>query len=290
MMRVMPLLRSILLHSALISAIALTFPCVIRPVSFGASAPTSIKNGHSVVRNIVYTPADWPAPVMGDLYRPATARPAPAVLLVHGGGWTGKDGRWQMNPIAKKLAKRGYVVLNVTYRLAPRWIYPAPVEDLKQALRWMRTNAADAGIDPQRIAVYGYSAGGYLAALTAMDEATQIRAIVAGGAPSDLTLYPGGDLVPQFLGGRKHEIPERFYEASPVNHVTRKTPPVFLYHGGADRLVPPEHAWEFKAALERNQVPHELYWIEGRDHIAAFLLPGRSVDLAVDFLDRCLAR
>jgi len=290
MMRAMLRARSIVLHLTLASATLFTLSCVSQPVRFGTSSIPSVKSHHTVTPDIVYTPVDWPAPVKGDLYRPVTTQLAPAVLLVHGGGWTGKDGRWQMNPIAKKLAKRGYVVFNVTYRLAPRWIYPAPLDDLKQALRWMRANAADAGIDPNRIAVYGYSAGGYLAALTAMDEASGIRAIVAGGTPSDLTLYPGGDLVPQFLGGRKHEIPERFYEASPVNHVTRKTPPVFLYHGGADRLVPPEHAWEFKAALEENQVPYEMYWIEGRGHIGAFLLPGRSVDLAVDFLDRKLAR
>jgi len=288
-MQPMPRFRSIFSHAVLAFTAALTISCVTQPVSFGTLPRPAVKERHSVTRDIIYTPADWAAPVMGDLYRPVTTRPAPAVLLVHGGGWSGKDGRWQMNPIAKKLAKRGYVVFNVTYRLAPRWIYPAPIEDLKQAIHWMRLNATETGIDRKRIAVFGYSAGGYLAALTGLDEATEIRAIVAGGSPTDLTLYPGGDLVPQFLGGRKHEIPERFHDASPVNHVTRKTPPVFLYHGGADRLVPPAHAWAFKDALERNQVPHELHWIEGRDHVGAFLLPGRSIDLAVGFLDRELA-
>jgi len=260
--------------------------CAIRQVSSGPPQKVVVKLDFTVRRDIVYTPADWPAPVMGDLYRPVGAKSAPAVLLVHGGGWTGKDGRWQMTGIAKKLAKRGYVVLNVTYRLAPRWIYPAPVDDLKQAVKWMRVHAAEEGIDPQRISVFGYSAGGYLAALVGLDETQNIQAIVAGGTPADLTLYPGGDLVPQFLGGTQQQIPERFREASPAYHVTRRSPPVFIYHGGADTLVPPEHAWEFIGALEKNKVPHEVYWIEGRNHIAAFLLPGKSVDLAVDFLDR----
>ncbi|MEO5716750.1 MAG: alpha/beta hydrolase [Luteolibacter sp.] len=260
--------------------------CASQPVSSGPPQKAVMKSDFTVRRDIVYTLANWPAPVMGDLYRPVGAKSAPAVLLVHGGGWTGKDGRWQMTGIAKKLAKRGYVVLNVTYRLAPRWIYPAPVDDLKQAVKWMRTHAAEEGIDPQRISTYGYSAGGYLAALVGLDETQHIKAIIAGGTPADLTLYPGGDLVPQFLGGTKREIPDRFREASPVYHVTRKSPPVFIYHGGADTLVPPEHAWEFIAALEKNKVAHEVYWIEGRDHIAAFLLPAGSVDAAVDFLDR----
>ncbi|MEY3897506.1 MAG: hypothetical protein RLZZ214_3027 [Verrucomicrobiota bacterium] len=250
---------------------------------------TSVKGNHVVTRNLVYTPADWPVPVMGDLYRPRNAPPAPAVLLVHGGGWTGKDGRWQMDPIAEKLAKRGYVVLNVTYRLAPRWTYPAPVEDLQQAVKWMRANAVEHGIDPERIAVFGYSAGGYLAALTGLIEGpadSQIRAIVTGGAPTDLTFYPGGDLVPQFLGGTQQQIPERFREASPVNYVTRSSPPMFVYQGEGDELVKPEHAWAMISELERNGVPHETFWLPGRDHIAAFLLPGDSVNAAIRFLDR----
>ncbi len=260
--------------------------CASQPVSSGPPRKASVKSDFNVRRDIVFTPTDWPAPVKGDLYQPVGAKAAPAVLLVHGGGWTGKDGRWQMTGIAKKLAKRGYVVLNVTYRLAPRWIYPAPVDDLKQAVKWMRANAPELGIDSQRVSTFGYSAGGYLAALVGLDETQRIQAIVAGGAPADLTLYPGGDLVPQFLGGTRQKIPERFREASPAFHVTRKSPPVFIYHGGADKLVPPEHAWNFIAALEQNKVPHEVYWIEGRDHIASFLLPAGSIDAAVDFLDR----
>jgi acetyl esterase/lipase len=264
----------------------------------GCAAPTglrherlnvSVKSEYTVTRNIVYTPEDWPAPVMGDFYRPKSLTPVPAVLLIHGGGWTGGDGRWQMDPIAIRLAKRGYAVLNVTYRLAPRWIYPAPVDDLREAVKWIRTHAAERGMDPERIATFGYSAGGYLAALTGFGvggEDLKIRAVVAGGAPSDLSFYPGGKLVPQFLGGTRQEIPERFREASPVNHVAPDSPPVFLYHSTADRLVKPEHAYAMVAALEEKGVPHEVHWIRGRGHIGAFLLPGRSLDAALDFLDR----
>lgn len=251
----------------------------------------SVKTGYTVTRNLTYTPENWPEPVLGDLYRPQSGGPSPAVLLIHGGGWTGKDGRWQMNPIAIKLAKRGYVVLNVTYRLAPRWHYPAPVEDLQEAVKWMRAHAVENGIDPERIATFGYSAGGYLAAFTGLIEgpkSSHIRAIVAGGAPSDLTFYPGGDLVPQFLGGTQQQIPERFKEASPVNYVTPNSPPMFLYHGTDDHLVKTEHAWAMIHALEKNHVPHETYWIEGRDHIATFLFPAGAVNAAVKFLDRTM--
>ncbi|MES2438765.1 MAG: alpha/beta hydrolase [Verrucomicrobiota bacterium] len=274
---------------SLVPLLFLLAGCAIPVGVVNTGQVTSVKSGYTVTRNIVYTPEQWPAPVLGDFYRPHSHLPAPAVLLVHGGGWTGKDGRWQMNPIARKLAKRGYAVLNVTYRLAPRWRYPAPVEDLQEAVKWMRAHAAEQGIDPDRIATFGYSAGGYLAALTGLIEGpedSRIRAIVAGGAPSDLTFYPGGDLVPQFLGGTQQQIPERFREASPVNYVTRNSPPMFLYHGTADRLVKTEHPRAMIHQLEKYHVPYEVYWIEGRDHIPAFLLPGSSVDRALDFLDR----
>lgn len=253
---------------------------------------TSVKSRFVVTRNLIYTPQGWPEAIPADLYRPRSlATPAPAVLLVHGGGWTGRDGRWQMSPIAERLARRGYVVLNVTYRLAPRWIYPAPVEDLQEAVKWLRNHATEQGIDPDRIGVFGYSAGGYLAALTGFIDGpanANIRAVVAGGAPGNLKFYPGGDLVPQFLGGTQQEIPRRFEEASPVNHVRPDSPPTFIYHSSGDRLVPPEHALAMISALEANGVAHESFWIHGRDHIAAFLFPGGSIDAAIDFLDRYL--
>lgn len=255
-------------------------------VCMGACAPYTVK------RDVVYTPATWPQPVLGDLYRPRSENLAPAVLLIHGGGWTGKDGRWQMGLIARRLARRGYVVLNVTYRLAPEWRYPAPVDDLLEAVKWLRTHAAEEGIDPRRIATFGYSAGGYLAAHVGLIEgaaSAKVRAIVAGGAPSDLRFYPGGDLVPQFLGGTQREIPERFRDASPVTYVTRHSPPMFIYHSTGDRLVPPEHAWTMVTAYEKNRVPFETYWIKGRGHIGAFLLPGESISAAIRFLDQHLA-
>lgn len=248
-----------------------------------------MKDGYAVSRDIVYTPENWPERVMGDLYRPQTHGGSPAVLLIHGGGWTGKDGRWQMDPIAVRLAKRGYVVFNVTYRLAPRWRYPAPIDDLREAVKWMRRHAGENGIDPERIATFGYSAGGYLAAATGLVEGrgrSHIRAIVAGGAPSDLTFYPGGDLVPQFLGGTQQQFPRRFREASPVNDVTRSSPPMFLYHGTADQLVKPEHPLAMIHTLGNSGVSHESYWIEGRGHVSAFLFPADAVDRAMEFLDR----
>ncbi len=242
---------------------------------------------YTLTRDFIFTPSQWPEKIPADLYQPNTTRPSPAVLLIHGGGWTGTDGRWQMDSIARKLVKRGYYVMNVTYRLAPKYTYPAPVDDMREALRWMRTHSAEQGIDPKRIATFGYSAGGYLASMVGFtSEPGHVRAIVSGGNPGNLALYPGGKLVPQFLGGTREEIPQRFHDASPVNHITRDSPPTFVYHATEDKLVPLEHAWAMIHGLEKFRVAHEVYWIKGRDHVAAFLFPQDAVNRAIDFLDQ----
>ncbi len=284
----MPKLRFPPLLPSLAPLLFLLTGCVNSIGSAAHRTAVSVKDGYSVERDLIYTPAGWPEEIPGDLYRPRTSGPHPAVLLIHGGGWTGGDGRWQMEPIARQLAQRGYVVLNVTYRMAPKFHYPAPVEDMRQAVNWLRQHAAEERIDPDRIAAYGYSAGGYLAAMVAFKTDpvdSHIRAVVAGGTPSNLAFYPGGDLVPQFLGGTREEIPQVFHDASPVNYIGPDSPPTFVYNAVDDKLVPPEHAWAMIHALQDNGVPHKSYWIAGRGHIAAFLLPANSVNEAIDFLD-----
>ncbi len=272
-------------------SLALLPGCVALPEPGVPWKGNSVKNGYTITRNLIYTPVDWPEKIPGDLYRPDSPDPAPAVLLIHGGGWTGKDGRWQMETIARQLVKRGYVVLNVTYRLAPKYIYPAPVEDMREALRWMREHASEEGIDSRRIAVFGYSAGGYLAAMAGYTEpAGSIRAVVAGGTPANLSLYPGGELVPQFLGGKRDGIPQRFREASPINHVSDASPPTFVYHAAEDKLVPRDHAWELINVLEEHHVPHDTYWINGRGHVAAFLFPADAINQAIGFLDPIMGK
>ncbi len=243
---------------------------------------------HQRTRNVIFTPPDWPARVPADLYRPEQDEPAPAVLLLHGGGWPGGDTRWHMNATARKLAKRGYFVMNATYRQSLHWSYPAPLEDVQEALRWMRENAGEQGIDPNRIAVFGYSAGGYLGTLAALKEGPRghgVKAIVAGGSPLDMSLYPNADVVARFFGGKYDDIPEVFAEASPVNHVKKNSAPVFLYHGWKDVLVQPEHTLRLHDALVEQNVPHEIFWLRKRGHITAFLMPSGAVDAAIDFLD-----
>lgn len=243
---------------------------------------------YQTVRDLTYTPKSWPTAQVADLYKPVSKRPAPAVLLIHGGGWSKSERRSDMNRIARNLARRGYFVMNATYRLTPEWQYPAPVEDLSEAIRYLRRNAGSLNIDPSRIATFGYSAGGHLAALTGLEPDNNISAIVAGGAPADLTLWPNGKLTGLLLGGPVKGNEAKYRAASPVKQVTRISPPVFLYHGTSDSVVPLEHPKAFIAALQQNDVPHEVYWIEGRSHIFTHLLSAEAIPKAINFLDKHL--
>jgi acetyl esterase/lipase len=261
----------------------------------GDPPPAPLRTAYTVERDRVFTPADWPQTLLADLYRPKGAGPHPTVLLIHGGAWKRGD-REQVEGLARRIAERGYLVVNITYRLVPEFIYPAQLHDVQQALRWMRETGPQHGIDPGRIATFGYSAGGHLAALAGHvandprlgDAQTQIRAIVAGGTPADLTLYEGGRLVPAFLGGQREQMPERFREASPAFHVDADDPPVFIYQATLDYLVPLEQAERYKAVLDAAGVTNELFLIRGHGHISGFFADGAAVAAALDFLDRHL--
>ena len=268
-------------RSIFISATALLSSCTFVP---------SISGGgdYATQRDVVFTPQNWPARLVANLYAPEAASPTPAVLLIHGGGWNKSERRNDMAGIAKRLAKRGYFVMNMTYRLTPEWRFPAQREDVNQALRYLRTNADHFNIDPDHIATFGYSAGGHLAALAGLDPENQVRAIVAGGAPADLSFWPDGRLTGLLLGGPLEGHEALYREASPVTQVHPAAPPVFIYHGTADTLVPIEHPRAFIAVLEANDVIHEVYWIKGRSHILAHLFPASAIPDAIDFLDKHL--
>ncbi|SKB01206.1 Acetyl esterase/lipase [Prosthecobacter debontii] len=249
--------------------------------------------GFDYQRDIVYTPPSWPQAIPADLYVPQGPGPWPGVLLIHGGSWANTDRRSDMEGIAEHLARRGYVVLNATYRLAPEAIYPAQLHDLQQALRYLRAHAAELHLRADRLAAFGYSAGGQLAAqLGAVNgpASLRIQAVVAGGAPTDLRRFPRSPIVAAYLGGSLAEKPSLHAEASPVTHLDPSDPPVFLYHGTRDTLVPPDQTTRYAAALAQAGIPHELVWQKGRGHVGAFLAYGEILDEAIGFLDRHLRR
>lgn len=257
------------------------------------SAPRQdvLRVSYQVTEDVVFTPKDWPEEINGDIYQPESAVATPAILMIHGGGWTGGDNSGQMKALCRKLASQGYFVFNTTYRLTPKWIHPAQYDDVTEALRWMGAHAERLNIDPTRIGAYGYSAGAHLAALAALKPAPgtpEIQAVVAGGIPSDLMLFEDGKLVRMLIGGPRAGNEAKYRDASPITFVDAKDPPVFLYHGGADTLVPPLHATSFFKKLQENGVESELKILKGKNHIPTFLFPGDTINEAISFLDKHL--
>ena len=206
---------------------------------------------------------------MLDLYRPVERlRPRPAVVLIHGGGmWTGS--RADMAGPAGQLAEAGYVALAIDYRLvdaaAGRHRWPAQLDDVQLAVRWVRANAARLGVDPDRLAAYGWSAGGQLAALLGTRDtrdptlglaalSSRVASVVVLAGDVDLAAYtqpPASDEVAALLGGTPDEVLELYRDSSPLSWIDRRSAPFLVVHGTRDRVVPLAQSRRLVTALRR---------------------------------------
>lgn len=210
--------------------------------------------------------------------------PFPAVLCIHGGGFRAgsRDG---YDGLIKKLAEHGYVAATVTYRLAPKYQFPAAVFDVKAAIRWLRANAKQYKIDPDRIGVTGGSAGGHLAQFLGVtadqkqfegdggnqDQSSRVACVVNFYGPSDFTKSYGksvdaADVLPLFLGGDVDHARQRHIEASPLYWVTPDAAPTLCVHGTKDNYVAFEQAEWIVDRLKAAGVEAELLKMEGAGH------------------------
>jgi len=245
----------------------------------------------TVTRDVVYTPAGWPQELRADLYQPVGNGPFPAIVMIHGGGWEGRS-REDMTDISRQVAARGYVVLNVSYRFAPQWHFPAQLQDVQQGVLWLRAHAAEHEVSTDRIGTWGYSAGAHLAALAGVTgpgdrwfvEGSRVQAVVAGGTPVDLRYYKGGALTNGLTGVPYDQNPDLWRDASPIALVTRDDPPMFLYHGTFDFTVGDDNAHAMYEALNANGIAAELYLMRGLEHLSTFVVD-RPVANGIDFLD-----
>ncbi|MCA9676192.1 MAG: alpha/beta hydrolase [Kofleriaceae bacterium] len=245
-----------------------------------ALAPALAACGATEVRrDVAYDPRFGDATVM-DLHLPddgATLRPA--VVMIHGGGWRlfSKD---EFDGNAERLAGAGYVVANINYRLVPDGAYPAAVQDCLCALAYVRNHAGELGVDPDRVAVMGYSAGGHLAALlgVAADEpdfqpdcaegATGApRAVISGAGPTDLIALADADTVQDFVGGTVDEVPERYQRISPLYQVEAGAPPYLFVHGEDDLFVPLAQSQQMRQALRDVGTEATLLSLRGSGHL-----------------------
>ena len=242
------------------------------------------------VPDLVYGEVPGYRPLELDLYLPLgpeAGGPVPVIVHVHGGGWRRGSRREPLPALGAgfydELAAQGFAVAAVDYRLSAEALFPAPLEDVRTAIGWVRDHAAAYGLDAGRVFAWGDSAGGHLALLAALTgskvPSRQVQGAVAWFPVTDLTGLPsdvaeaGGEPDPgpgsreaQLLGAPPGSVPYLAQQASPVTHASADAPPVLLMHGAADDLVPPAQSVRLAAALGAAGAAVELELVPGASH------------------------
>jgi alpha-L-fucosidase 2 len=211
-----------------------------------------------------------------DAHIPEGPGPFPAVILVHGGGWSaGSKQASFIKPFFPLLDESGLAWFSIDYRLAPKYPYPAAVDDVEAAIRYIKENAREFHIDANRLALTGESAGGHLVALVAAraKPETSVAAIVPFYGAFDLEALVAKSGEPSrgfqdFLGIRDLSEPSRrlLREASAATYVKPGLPPFLLIHGTADQAVPYEQSTHFCEQLKAAGNVCELYTVENGIH------------------------
>lgn len=242
-----------------------------------------------IEREIVFTEGDG-YQTAADLYRPDSDDVCPIVIIIHGGAWISGD-KWQVADHAKQMARKGFVVMAINYRLSPKHKWPAHLDDCFAALSWMVKHATEWKADIERVGTWGYSAGAQLALLTALTSRTdlpKVRAVVAGGAPCDLTFIPENTkALATVLGGTRAEVPQRYRDASPISFVSKNSPPVYFFHGDDDFLVPLSNSIRMHESLLAKGIETVHHTVIGKGHLIAFLDQQSRLE-AIEFLEKFL--
>lgn len=219
-----------------------------------------------------------------DLMVPKEAKgPVAVVMVIHGGAWRGANKR-DCRFIMPDLVHHGYAAISPQYRFCPKEIFPAQVQDVKAAVRWVKIHAKEHNIDPERVGAVGFSAGGHLAMMlgltapadglegegSARGPDSRVKAVVNFFGPTDLAASDIPEvtkpLVRDFLGGTAKEKPELAAMASPLTYVTRDDAPVQTFQGTKDPLVPSTQATKLAEAMTAAGVPGRVELLVGAEH------------------------
>jgi acetyl esterase/lipase len=298
-----------------ISSLAVTAGCAVliasATLAVAAQTPPWLE-GVQAHRDLAYVSGGHARQKL-DLYLPEKAdAPLPLIIWVHGGGWEAGS-KTQCQPLWQGFVARGYAVASLDYRLSGDAIFPAQIEDCKAAIRWLRAHAKEYGLDPDRIGVWGSSAGGHLVALLGtsgdvkafdvgaqLEVSSRVQAVCDFFGPTDLVqmdahALPGAQLKhdpaqspeSRLIGGAIQENKAKAARANPIAYVKPDDPPFLIVHGDADPTVPFHQSQLLFAALKQAGVSVHFHTIKGAGHGQGF--GGREIEQLVnEFFDRCL--
>jgi acetyl esterase/lipase len=274
--------------------------------------PGDLSAAADIKRDVTYCTASGIALKL-DIYVPKTSgdKLLPVAAYVHGGGWTSGDkGSGEGMLDAAELLRRGYLVASLNYRLAPQFKFPAQIEDVKCAIRYLRASASTFHLDPNRIGVWGSSAGGHLVSLLGTagpaagfegsggyaDQASSVRAVVDMFGPADLAKEFAGvsERIGRSVFGATSNQDLLLMRASPVSYVSADDPPFLILQGDRDRLVPPSQSQELFDRLKAAGVNVTLVIVKNSGH--GFLPEGGPISpsrsqissMVADFFDKYL--
>jgi acetyl esterase/lipase len=285
--------------------VALAAYCMAAPSSATAQqVPSS-----TIEKDIVYSKVDG-RELHLDLVRPTSStKPVPFIIWLHGGGWRQGDHKGDQAAM-HDLAQLGYASAAVEYRLAPSHKFPAQLDDARQALAFLRTNAGKYNLDPDRIAVGGGSAGGHLSLMLGLAKPpgekslNGLRAVIDISGPTDFQTWKidkeADDLLKKSVGVDLNELiadfigtsdrqDRRMKEVSPLTYVSKDNPAVLILHGTADAWVPFQQAQVLENALKQVGVKVKLVPFEGASHFANWWSPEQKAKFRremVQFLDQ----
>ncbi len=233
-----------------------------------------------------------------DFYSIKTASKKPCVIVIHGGSWSGGDDK-QLPELNSYLAKRGYKVVSINYRLAPQYQNPKPVEDVKSAIRYLKINAEKLQVDTNNFVLLGRSAGAQIALLAAyILQDKSIKGVVDFYGPADMIFgysLPANPLVldshkvmEAYLGGTYQQFPAKYAASSPILYADKQSVPTLLIHGENDVLVSYQHSVRLNTKLNQLKVKHYLLSLPWATHGCDYTLNGPSGQLATYTVERFL--
>lgn len=247
----------------------------------------------AIKRDIPYAGNDNPRQKL-DLYlpkKPTTNKPLPVIAFIHGGAWRGGHKNSGLHRLSPLIASGDYAGVSIAYRLSGESQWPSQIHDCKAAIRWIRANAKEHNLDPDKIAVWGTSAGGHLVAMLGtsgevkelegkigkhLDQSSRVDCVInffgpaemltMGDHPSSMDHNAPDSPESLLLGGPILENKDKARSASPITHITKDDAPILNIHGTADKLVPYPQSVEFNKKLVAAGVTSNLVTVKDGGH------------------------